>query len=63
MDAMREVNRNRTDNAGDNTMTREEQIQAIMECGFTRDQATFALNSTNGGVDEAISFLLDNANN
>ncbi|EKE40434.1 hypothetical protein ENUP19_0305G0065 [Entamoeba nuttalli] len=42
--------------------TRDQKIQTIMDCGFTREQATFALNNTNGNVENALAFLLDNGN-
>ena len=39
----------------------EVKVDRIIQCGFTREQAVFALNNTNGNVDNAVSFLVDNA--
>ncbi|ELP87855.1 hypothetical protein EIN_274220 [Entamoeba invadens IP1] len=41
---------------------REQLIQQVMDCGFSREQATFALNNTNNDIEAALAFLLDNAN-
>ncbi|KAL7718504.1 UBA domain-containing protein [Entamoeba marina] len=42
--------------------TRDDKIRTITDCGFTPEQAAFALNNANDDVEQALTFLIDNAN-
>ena len=37
----------------------DQKVATIIEMGFTREQAIYALNNTNDNLEQAISLLLD----